>query len=152
MSVLKPTILIVDDDEDVPIHLEHVLETEGYRTATAWGGKEALSLSEETKFDLMLIDEHISDLDLNWLVRELQRKQPGAMRLVMSGRRANSSTTAKGVQPTVCKWEHSAVAGAGPESPRSYRFRVNNLDWIQLLPKKLFDSGENFVFGHSGGI
>ena len=107
MSRHKPSILIVDDDENALITLEHVLETEGYRTATAWSGKEALTLSDETKFDLMLINEHISDFDLNWLVRELQRKQPRAMRLVMCGRREETSNVA--AQPKVCKWEHGEV-------------------------------------------
>jgi DNA-binding response OmpR family regulator len=109
MSRQKPSILIVDDDEDVLITLEHVLETEGYRTATAWGGREALTPSDQAKFDLMLINEHISDLDLNWLVHELQRKQPRAMRLVMCARREDSSTSATAAHPRVCKWEHSEV-------------------------------------------
>jgi two-component system, OmpR family, lantibiotic biosynthesis response regulator NisR/SpaR len=107
MSRNKPNILIVDDDEDVLIKLEHALETEGYQTATAWSGKEALSLSEETNFDLMLINEHISDTDLNWLVRELQRKQPRAMRLVMCSRPQENSPAAG--QPKVCKWEPGEV-------------------------------------------
>src|ERR1700746_1391037 len=42
-------ILIVDDDEDVLIALERLLEGEGYTTATAWSGKEALVLSKESK-------------------------------------------------------------------------------------------------------
>jgi DNA-binding response OmpR family regulator len=108
MSRKKPNILIVDDDKDVLITLEHALETEGYETSTAWGGKEALSLSDETKFDLMLINEHIADLDLNWLVRELQRKQPRAMRLVMCSRPQHSSES-NAAQPTVCKWEPGEV-------------------------------------------
>jgi len=108
MSPQRPNILIVDEDEDALITLEHVLETEGYRTATAWSGKEALTLSDETNFDLMLINEHVSDFELNWLVRELQKKQPRAMRLVMSGQRQKNSNAAN-AQSKVCKWEHGEV-------------------------------------------
>jgi len=43
-------ILIVDDDERVLIELERLLESEGYSTATAWGGREALALSEKKMF------------------------------------------------------------------------------------------------------
>ena len=56
-------ILIVDDDEDVLIRLERLLEGEGYNTATAWSGKEALELSGKAKFDLLLVDEYLGDVE-----------------------------------------------------------------------------------------
>ena len=48
-------ILIVDDDEEVLIELERLLEGEGYSTATAWSGREALALSDRLRFDLVLV-------------------------------------------------------------------------------------------------
>jgi CheY-like chemotaxis protein len=62
-------ILIVDDDQDVLIKLEHLLESEGYRTVTAWSGKEALALSETVDFDLLLVDEHVGDVTLSFCGR-----------------------------------------------------------------------------------
>src|SRR5215469_11832129 len=69
-------ILIVDDDEQVLIALERLLEGEGYSTVTAWGGREALALSEKARFDLLLVDEHVADLDFDALRRGLALRQP----------------------------------------------------------------------------
>lgn len=104
-------ILIVDDDQEVLMALERALEGEGYRTSTAWSAKEALALSEDSQFDLLLVDEHLSDLDVDALFRELERKQPNAFRFLMC-------TTRETTQPgsftgtTVCKWEHGEMKAA----------------------------------------
>jgi len=73
-------ILIVDDDEDVLIELERLLEGEGYSTATAWSGQEALALSEKLQFDLLLVDEHLANVDAHALFDELVARQPNAFR------------------------------------------------------------------------
>jgi DNA-binding response OmpR family regulator len=103
-----PKILIVDDDAEVLIALERVLESEGYRTATAWSGREALSLSEKTNFDLLLVAEHLSDFEMNAFLPELTRKQPKAVRLVMSTGKDQPSSPRE-AQPAVCKWEHGEM-------------------------------------------
>ena len=99
-------ILIVDDDEKVLIELERLLESEGYSTATAWGGREALALSEKTHFDLLLVDEHVSDLEAAALLEGLKRRQPRAYQLMMHtriGERTSSNLLG------VCKWEHTEM-------------------------------------------
>jgi CheY-like chemotaxis protein len=95
-------ILIVDDDQDVLIELEHLLEDEGYSTATAWSGEEALALSEKSQFDLLLLDEDLADVDAHALFDELVSQQPNAFRFLMHTRKENSSAA-------VCKWEHADV-------------------------------------------
>jgi CheY-like chemotaxis protein len=62
-------ILIVDDDQDVLIELEHVLEDEGYSTTTAWSAQEALALSEKSHFDLLLVDEDLAEVNAHALLR-----------------------------------------------------------------------------------
>jgi len=94
-------ILIVDDDERVLIELERLLEGEGYSTATAWGGREALKLCERTRFDLVLVDEHVGDLDPAALVEGLRRTQPLAFQISMHTRRGQKANGG------VCKWEHA---------------------------------------------
>src|ERR1700758_4220166 len=99
-------ILIVDEDEHVLIALERLLESEGYSTATAWGGREALALSEKNRFDLLLVDEHVGDLDGAVLLDGLKRRQPRAFQLLMhtrTGERTDSKLLG------VCKWEHSEM-------------------------------------------
>ena len=98
-------ILIVDDDQDVLIELERLLESEGYSTATAWSGQEALALSEKDEFDLLLIDEDHSDTDAHALFEELVSRQPQAFRFLMHTRKE----TAERNDDAVCKWEHVDV-------------------------------------------
>jgi CheY-like chemotaxis protein len=98
-------ILIVDDDQDVLIELERLLEGEGYSTATAWSGQEALALSEKSEFDLLLVDEHLADVDAHELFDELESRQPRAFRFLMHTRKENGSLSGA----EVCKWEHADV-------------------------------------------
>lgn len=102
-------ILIVDDDEDVLIELERLLEGEGYCTVTAWSGREALALSEQGQFDLLLVDEYLGDVDLDALWNELGRRQPNAFRFLMHTREESGSAPASRGHTVVCKWEHSDV-------------------------------------------
>jgi CheY-like chemotaxis protein len=102
-------ILIVDDDEEVLIELERLLEGEGYLTATAWSGREALELSEKLEFDLLLVDEYVGDVESNALWEELQRRQPNAFRFLMHTRRDTAPKSPAASHIAVCKWEHGEV-------------------------------------------
>jgi len=98
-------ILIVDDDEQVLIELERLLESEGYSTATAWGGREALAYTEQMQFDVLLVDEDLVHPDCSALSVELKRRQPRACFLQMHTRKHHRTTPAHGIH----KWEHAAV-------------------------------------------
>lgn len=102
-------ILIVDDDEDVLIALERLLESEGYNTATAWSGKEALDLSRKSRFDLLLVDEHLADVDAAALLEALHHHQPHAFRFLMLSRKSSPVHPAEKTHSTICKWEHADV-------------------------------------------
>lgn len=54
-------ILIVDNDEDVLVNLERVLEDQGYATATAINYEQALMLLSQRSFDLLVLDDYLSD-------------------------------------------------------------------------------------------
>jgi DNA-binding response OmpR family regulator len=103
-------ILIVDDDEQVLIALERLLEEEGYSTATAWSGKEALALSDRVRFDLLLVDEHGADVNFDSLLAELQLRQPAALPLVLHSGRGRSSNAL--LHQAVCKWKPSEVTAS----------------------------------------
>lgn len=100
-------ILIVDDDEDVLIELEHLLEGEGYSTATAWSGQEALALSGKLQFDLLLVDEDLADVDAHALFDELVAQQPNAFRFLMHTRKEYADLLS--TPAAVCKWEHAEM-------------------------------------------
>jgi CheY-like chemotaxis protein len=98
-------ILIVDDDEQVLIELERLLESEGYSTTTAWGGREALALSDQGQFDTLLVDEDMTRPDCCALLSELKRRQPQACCLQMHTRKAWPQPS----KHAVCKWEHAEM-------------------------------------------
>lgn len=56
-------ILLVDDDELNLDLLSRKLQRNGYDTITAVDGKEAISLAESTKPDLILMDMSLPELD-----------------------------------------------------------------------------------------
>lgn len=109
MSADSVRILIVDDDQDALVALERVLEGEGYRTVTAWGAREALAHSEKQQFDLLLINEHVSDLEVSELFDQLQDRQPRAFRFLMRSRRERRVRPNFVIDSDVCKWEHTEV-------------------------------------------
>jgi twitching motility two-component system response regulator PilG len=56
-------ILVVDDDENI-LHLERtILEQKGFEVTTADGGVEALRLVSEQRFDLILLDVMMPEID-----------------------------------------------------------------------------------------
>jgi CheY-like chemotaxis protein len=102
MKAARWNILIVDDDERVLMDLEHALEGEGYTTATAWSGEEALRLSGTGEFHLFLVDDNLSDVSSSLLAKKLQQLQPAVPLLFMSVQADDTQAS----HPAVCKWEH----------------------------------------------
>jgi DNA-binding NtrC family response regulator len=56
-------ILITDNDDAVLIALERVLEDEGCATETAVSYAEALRVLSQSNFDLLVLDDYLSDSD-----------------------------------------------------------------------------------------
>jgi len=67
----RKQILLVDNEEDVLVLLEHALETEGYETTTAWSGRQALELLARRSFDLVVLDDQLSDFCAEELLKQL---------------------------------------------------------------------------------
>ena len=108
MNDSEVKILIIDDDQDVLIELEHVLESEGYVTVTTWSGQEALGLSDLGQFNLFLVDEHLNDVNSAALTKKLRQLQPTVPLLLMCNR-TNDTSMPSSDYPAVCKWEHDTV-------------------------------------------
>jgi CheY-like chemotaxis protein len=69
-------VLVVDDDADIRIALCELLEHEGYRTATAANGQEALRLlTSGERPCIILLDLMMPVMD-GWQFLEQQRKDP----------------------------------------------------------------------------
>lgn len=59
----NPAILIVDDHTNMQTTLKDILEDEGYQVMTAQTGQEAIDFCQKQKFDVILMDVRMPDLN-----------------------------------------------------------------------------------------
>ncbi|MDD2850827.1 MAG: sigma-54 dependent transcriptional regulator [Desulfuromonadaceae bacterium] len=78
-------ILIVEDDPLLWHPLQFALEGEGYNVQVAMDGADALALSIEESFDLLLQDLQLPDSNGLDIMREILLRHPTCMALVMTG-------------------------------------------------------------------
>ena len=76
-------VLVVDDEADVADLLRAVLENAGYDVATAESGAVALELLSEARFDAIVSDVRMPDLDGAALWREVRRRHPALSRRML---------------------------------------------------------------------
>ena len=68
-------ILVVDDDELVLIAVEELLSSGNHDVTTASGGKEALEVVASGRFDLVMLDVIMPEMDGYTLCKEIRRRQ-----------------------------------------------------------------------------
>lgn len=73
MKKSTPHILVVDDEKDTCLLLSQVLEKEGYTVDTANTGVEALHILKKKKFDLVITDLKMPEMDGMTLLREARK-------------------------------------------------------------------------------
>jgi DNA-binding NtrC family response regulator len=82
---LNENILVVDDDTELRKVLSSILSEEGYSVETVENGKQAIRVSEKTRFDLALIDIKLTDMEGTELLHRLKVKQPHIVMIIMTG-------------------------------------------------------------------
>jgi len=80
-----PSILIVEDTAELGSMLAALLEKEGYRTAIAGDGEEALQHLERESFDLLLLDIWLPKMNGIELLAELRKRWIMTKVIVMTG-------------------------------------------------------------------
>lgn len=78
-------ILLVDDEESVLLTLEAVLKKEGYDVTAAGTGTEALKALRDKRFDLLLTDLRIDEVDGLTLLAAAQRRDPETVSILLTG-------------------------------------------------------------------
>lgn len=73
-------ILVVDDQEDIRDMARIVLEGAGYGVTTVRGGREALAELRRGRFDLVLLDINMPEMD-GWTVLRLLRQDADTLRV-----------------------------------------------------------------------
>ena len=68
----KPTILVVEDDDNSLSALKALLTPKGYRVLEAWDGKQAIEVVKAEKLDLILLDLQLPKLNGLGVIRHLR--------------------------------------------------------------------------------
>ena len=82
---MNENILVVDDDTELRKVLSSILSEEGYSVETVENGKQAIRVSEKTRFDLALIDIKLPDMEGTELLHRLKEKQPHIVMIIITG-------------------------------------------------------------------
>jgi DNA-binding response OmpR family regulator len=116
MNSVRKHILIADSDELVLIHLERMLQDDGFETTTAWTTSQTVELIGKQQFDLLLVADHPPELNCETVLRQT-RSQGGKVPLVVlenSPRHpfAEPFLMNLGASRIVHKWQPGAVKEA----------------------------------------
>jgi len=76
-------VLVVDDEPEIADLMREMLEGAGYEVASAESGAVALALLDEARFDAVVSDLHMPDVDGAALWREVRRLRPALARRML---------------------------------------------------------------------
>ena len=78
-------ILIIDDDMDMCQLLGHFLQRKGFETDTAHTGNKGLAKFNEDKFDVVLCDFRLGDMDGRKVLQKIKEINPQAVVIIITG-------------------------------------------------------------------
>jgi len=78
-------ILIIDDDDNIRKVLQTILEDEGYHVDTAETAKKGIEKSEESFYNLALIDVRLPDMEGIELLTKLRETKPKMRKIIVTG-------------------------------------------------------------------
>lgn len=90
------TVLLVDDEVNILNSLRRLLRKEPWTLLTAESGEQALELAKQHSLDLVISDARMPGMDGATLLAEIQRSQPGCIRILLTGY-ADISTTVRAI-------------------------------------------------------
>ena len=79
------TVLIIDDDTQFSLMLKSALEIKGYEVETAANGKEGKALYQNKKFDVIITDIIMPDVDGYEVILDLRRMGMSDRTIAVSG-------------------------------------------------------------------
>ena len=81
----KGRILVVDDEDIVRTSCSRTLSPEGYEVSLAKNGFEGLKMASEERFDLVLTDLKMPDMDGIEVLRIIKEKWPETAVIIVTG-------------------------------------------------------------------
>src|SRR4051812_32585932 len=79
------TVLVVDDEESVATTIEAILRMDGHDVTSVTTGADALRLLNERRYDVVLTDLRLGDMDGIDVLREVQRTSPETASIMLTG-------------------------------------------------------------------
>ena len=70
----RPTVLVVEDNDETSFLLKTVLTRKGYRVVEAWDSKQAVEMAEAEELDLILLDLQLPRLNGLGVIHRLRHK------------------------------------------------------------------------------
>ena len=91
-EVPKPAarLLLVEDEHNLATPLRFNLEQEGYDVSWTASGREALALQEAERYDLLILDVMIEEIDGFEVARQVRQRDPKIPILMLTARSASS--------------------------------------------------------------
>lgn len=80
-----PTILCVDDEENILSALRRLFRGKGYRVLTAASGAAGLQVLEGEHVDLVISDMRMPEMDGAQFLQQVRARWPGTLRLLLTG-------------------------------------------------------------------
>ena len=84
-NITLPRLIVVDDESHIRAGLVKALSIMGYFVEEAASGVEALMLLEQTKFDLMVLDMVMPNMDGEDILQRVSILQPDLLIIVLTG-------------------------------------------------------------------
>ena len=81
----KATVLVIDDEESVATTIEAILRMDGHEVTSTTTGADALRLLNERRFDVVLTDLRLGDMDGIDVLREVQRTSSETAAIMLTG-------------------------------------------------------------------
>jgi DNA-binding response OmpR family regulator len=85
MGCDKKTVLVVDDDKSILRAFTRILQRRGYDVDVAETGNEALEKSETMRYDVLLIDVRLPDMDGTDLLPKMHKAMPASVKILITG-------------------------------------------------------------------
>ena len=80
-----PRILVVDDDETIRTTMKAILQDEGYIVELAASGKEAIEKTQQTNYNIALLDIRLPDMEGIELLKMMKDGVPRTRKIMVTG-------------------------------------------------------------------
>lgn len=78
-------VLVVDEEEDFGSAVATRLRRRGFAASAVFAGRDALRLVQETRYDVMVLDLKMPEMDGVEVLREVRRLDPNLQVVVLTG-------------------------------------------------------------------